>query len=139
MRLVLDTNVLVAAGRSRSGASNALLRAVDQGAFTMLASVPLFLEYEAVLTRDENLAAAGISAIAILDFLDYLALLVEPVRLSYLWRPQLGDVGDEMVLETAINGRADLLVTFNARHFTPAVRFGIDVASPGEALRRIAV
>ncbi|WP_429643066.1 PIN domain-containing protein [Skermanella aerolata] len=62
---------------------------------------------------------------------------MEPARLDYLWRPQLGDVADEMVLETAINGRADCIVTFNQRHFIPAARFGIDVVFPIDALRRI--
>jgi|SRR3954463_5664079 len=137
MRAVLDTNILVHARRSRHGASNALLRLADAGAFRMLASVPLFLEYEAVLTRPEHLLVANIKERAVLGFLNYLASIVEPVRLHYLWRPQLGDVADEMVLETAINGRADCIVTFNHRHFTPAGRFGIAVVFPNEALRRI--
>lgn len=137
MRAVLDTNVLIAARRSRSGASNALLRALDAAAFTALASVPLFLEYEAVLTRPQHLAAFGVSEAAVLGFLDYLAGRVEPIRLHYLWRPQLGDVADEMVLETAINGRAEAIITFNTRHFTAAGRFGIAAIWPEEALRRI--
>jgi predicted nucleic acid-binding protein len=71
------------------------------------------------------------------DFLDYFAGLVQPVKLNYLWRPQLSDVADEMVLETAINGRADCIVTFNKRHFGPAARFGIKIVWPDEAIRRI--
>ena len=137
LRAVIDTNILIAARRSRTGASNALLRAADGGAFTMLASVPLFLEYEAVLTRAEHLLASGLTQRQAMGFLDYLAGLVEPVRLHYHWRPQLGDVADEMVLETAINGRADCIVTFNARHFGPATRFGIEPIRPDEAMRRI--
>lgn len=137
LRAVLDTNILVAARRSRTGASNTLLRAVDTGAFTMLASVPLFHEYEAVLSRAEHLLASRLTPEQVAGFLDYLAGLVEPVRLHYLWRPQLGDVADEMVLETAINGRADCIVTFNIRHFGPATRFGIEPIRPDEAIRRI--
>ncbi|MGO1079773.1 putative toxin-antitoxin system toxin component, PIN family [Inquilinus sp. CA228] len=137
IRAVLDTNILVSARRSRMSASNALLRAVDQRRFRMLASVPLFLEYEAVLCRPEHLLAARLTPEAVAGFLDYLAGLVAPVRLHYLWRPQLGDVADEMVLETAINGRADCIVTFNAGHFAPADRFGIQIVSPAELLRRI--
>ncbi|MFA5122508.1 putative toxin-antitoxin system toxin component, PIN family [Zavarzinia sp.] len=135
--MVLDTTILVAARRSRQGASNALLRAVDAGAVRMLVSVPLFMEYEAVLSRAEHLLAARLTVREVSGFLDYLAGLVEPVRLHYLWRPQLGDIADEMVLETAINGRADCLVTFNTRHFGPAARFGIEVIRPDEAIRRI--
>ena len=103
----------------------------------MLASVPLFLEYEAVLSRPEHLLAAELTAPAVLGFLDHLAGLVEPVMLHYLWRPQLGDVADEMVLETAINGRADCIVTFNSGHFGPAPRFGVEIVTPGEMMRRI--
>jgi putative PIN family toxin of toxin-antitoxin system len=137
IRAVLDTNILISARRSRQGASNALLRAVDQGAFRMLASVPLFLEYEAVLTRPEHLLATQLTAQAAIGFLDYLASLVEPVRLHYLWRPQLGDVADEMVLETAINGRADCIVTFNHKHFGAAGRFSVEIVTPAEMMRRI--
>jgi putative PIN family toxin of toxin-antitoxin system len=137
LRVVLDTNVLIAARRSRTGASNALLRAVDERKFAMLASVPLFLEYEAVLCRAEHLLASRLTQPQVVGFLNYLAGLISPIKLHYLWRPQLGDVADEMVLETAINGRAHCIVTFNTRHFEPAIRFGIDVIRPDDALRRI--
>ncbi len=103
----------------------------------MLASVPLFLEYEAVLTRPEHLLAGRLTEQGVIGFLNYLAGLVEPVRLHYLWRPQLSDVADEMVLETAINGRADYIVTFNVGHFGPAGRFGIEIVTPAAVLRRI--
>lgn len=137
IRAVIDTNILISARRSREGASNALIRAADGGAFQMLASVPLFLEYEAVLTRPEHLLAFRLPAEAVLGFLDYLAGLIAPVRLHYLWRPQLTDIADEMVLETAINGRADCIVTFNAGHFAPASRFGVEIVTPAELLRRL--
>ena len=103
----------------------------------MLVSVPLFLEYEAVLTRPEQLLATGLTVSGVNGFLDYLAGIVEPVCLHYLWRPQLNDVADEMVLETAINGGAEFIVTFNQRHFAPASRFDIEVVFPDEAMRRI--
>ncbi|MDB5360908.1 MAG: hypothetical protein JWO51_2205 [Rhodospirillales bacterium] len=137
LRAVVDTNILVSARRSRESASNALIRAVDRNAFRMLVSVPLFLEYEAVLMRPEHLSSGNLTADAVAGFLDYLAGLVEPVKLHYLWRPQLFDVADEMVLETAINGRADCIATFNAGHFGPAARFGIEIVTPAELMRRI--
>jgi predicted nucleic acid-binding protein len=67
-----------------------------------------------------------------------LIALAEPVETHFLWRPQLRDPGDEMVLETAVNGRTDALVTFNVRDFgsVPAM-FGIDILLPREAFRRI--
>ncbi|WP_298326648.1 putative toxin-antitoxin system toxin component, PIN family [Asticcacaulis sp.] len=100
----MDTNVLVAAVRSRNGAANALLSAATTRRYRMLVSVPLFLEYEAVLTRPEHLVAAQVTEQDMLGFLDYLADIVEPVHINYLWRPSLNDPADEMVLETAING-----------------------------------
>ena len=70
--------------------------------------------------------------------LDALALVAEPIRISYLWRPLLPDPGDDLVLETAVNGRADAVVTFNRRDFEPvAARFGIEVLTPGEGVRRL--
>jgi putative PIN family toxin of toxin-antitoxin system len=138
VRLVLDTDVLTAALRSHRGASRLLLVAALQKRFELLDSVPLMIEYEAVLTREEHLAAAGASVEDVMTVLDALASVLEPVRLSFLWRPMLPDANDDMVLETAVNGRADLLVTFNRRHFEAAsATFGIDVESPAEAVRRL--
>jgi putative PIN family toxin of toxin-antitoxin system len=133
-RVVLDTNVLVAAARSRQGASFAVLQSMRQRHFIALASVPLMLEYEEVLKRPEQLAA-GLRTIALVDrFVDVLCMLVEPVHLYYLWRPQLRDAKDEMVLETALNGRADALITSNVSDFGPAEHFDLPVLTPGEFL-----
>ncbi|WP_201209904.1 putative toxin-antitoxin system toxin component, PIN family [Rhodocyclus purpureus] len=136
-RVVLDTNILVAASRSRLGASFALLQALRNGQYKALVSVPLMLEYEAVLKRPEQLAVSGRSVAMTDAFLDALCLCVELVHLHYLWRPQLRDPADEMVLETALNGRAELLVTLNVRDFGAASRFRLPVATPGEFLRQL--
>jgi putative PIN family toxin of toxin-antitoxin system len=134
----LDTDVVTAAFRSDRGASRRLLAGALSRRFELLVSVPLMIEYEAVLTRPEHLTAAGASVEDVATVLDALATVVEPVRLSYLWRPALPDANDDMVLETAVNGRADLLVTFNQRHFEAASSmFGIDVGSPTDAVRRL--
>lgn len=135
---MLDTDVLVAALRSDRGASRALLVSTFEGRCLSLVSVPLMIEYEAVLTRPEHLAASSLSHGDVQELLDALARVGAPTRLSYLWRPALPDAQDDMVLETAVNGRADLLVTFNLRHFKPASRnFGLSVVKPAEALRRM--
>ena len=91
------------------------------------------VEYEAVLTRQEHLDASGLSAPEMNEILDALAKVAVPVPLRFLWRPRLKDPADEMVLETAVNGRAERLVTFNLRHLaTPAREFGIRAMTPGE-------
>lgn len=104
LRAVIDTNILISARPSLASTSNAAIHAIDTGAFSILASVPLLMEYEAVLMRPERLLMFGLSGEAVTGFLNYLAGLIEPVKLYYFWRPQLTDVADEMVLETAING-----------------------------------
>jgi len=138
MRLALDTDVLVAGLRSATGASRRLLELLDEERFEAVANVSMMLEYEAVLKRPENLLAAGLSVKDIDDFLNSLAMLVAPVPSFFLWRPVLRDPADEHVLEAAINGQADAIVTFNVRHFAPAAgRFRLQVLRPGEVLRRL--
>lgn len=137
-RVVLDTDVVVAALRSPAGASAELLRRVHAQRLGMLASVPLFAEYEAVLTRPEQLRATQQSAAAMRRLLDELAERVLRVDGWFLWRPQLRDPADEMVLEAAANGRADALVSFNRRDFGDApARFGVVLATPGQFLRSL--
>src|SRR5438034_10972959 len=124
--------------RSPGGASAAILRAAQQSKITLLVSVPLAIEYEATCSEAEHRLAAGLSEREVEIFLDAVVAMAEPVKTHFLWRPQLRDPSDEMVLETAVNGRADGLVTFNVRDFgsTPA-QFGVEVLLPSEALRRI--
>lgn len=138
MRLLLDTDVIVAALRSPAGASAALLRAARNKELTILVSVPLFIEYEASCSKAEHRKAAGLSIKEVRHFLDGLAVIAEPVQIHYLWRPRLHDPADEMVLEAAVNGQAEALVTFNLRHFADVpAQFGILLMSPFEALRKI--
>jgi putative PIN family toxin of toxin-antitoxin system len=138
MRLVLDTDVIVAALRSPRGASAALLLAVRLGRATLLLSTALMLEYEAVCQREEHRLAAGLTPVDVGRFLDGLAVLAEPVEVYFLWRPQLRDAEDEMVLEAAVNGQAQAIVAFNQRDYGNApARFGIEMLLPAEAFRRI--
>lgn len=138
MRLVLDANVLVAAIRSDRGVSRLLLVAVLGRRCRVLVSASLLIEYEAVLKRAEHRAASGASIEDIDGLLDALARIAEPVEISYLWRPHLADPGDELVLETAVNGGADMIATFDLRHLAAAAaRFGIAAARPGTIVRRL--
>ena len=106
--------------------------------FETLGSVPLILEYEAVLKRPEHLAAIGSTTREIDLLLKTLVSVITPVPIRFLWRPVMSDSDDEMVLETAVNGSAEFLVTFNRRHFDKvAARFGIRVSSPREAVKEI--
>ena len=138
MRVVADTDVIVAAMRSPGGASAAILRAARLKKVTLLASVPLAMEYEAVCSQPEHRLAAGLRDWEVEVFLNALLAMTEPVETHFLWRPQLRDPGDEMVLEAAVNGRAEALVTFNIRDFgTTPERFGIALLLPRYLLQRI--
>jgi predicted nucleic acid-binding protein len=138
MRVLLDTDVIVAAMRSPRGGSAELLRRIDNGAATMLLSVALALEYEAKCMLAEHRLAAGLSLAEAGIFVDGLIAMAEPVQSHFRWRPQLSDPGDELVLEAAVNGRAVAIVTFNEKHLRETERrFGIAVIRPSEALRRI--
>lgn len=133
----MDTTVVIAGLRSPTGASAELLRMARREQITLLASVPLFVEYEAKCVEAEHRSAAGLSREDAEAFLDGLAAIVEPVTIHYSWQPQLSDPADEMVLEAAVNGGAKMLVTFNQRHFgTAPSRFGIELLLPSEALKR---
>lgn len=138
MRLVLDTNVVIAAMRSPGGASSALLQGIRLGRATALLSVPMALEYEAKCTQAQHHIAAGLSHSDSVDFVMAVIALAEPVKIHYLWRPRLKDPNDEMVLEVAVNGNADAIVTFNQKDYgvTPG-EFGIEVLLPREVIRRI--
>ena len=138
MRAVLDSTVLVAALRSDQGASRQLVVAALDRKFTLLLSVPLIIEYESVLTRQEHLDAAGLRAAEVAVILDSLVAVAEPVRFSFLWRPTLPDPADDMVLETAVNGMADMLVTFDRKHFADATRgFRLRIVKPADALEEL--
>jgi putative PIN family toxin of toxin-antitoxin system len=135
---VLDTSVVVAALRTRLGAGNAVLRLVAQRKVVAFATAPLFLEYEDALKRPEHQLVHGLTPEAVDRFLAELATLVEPVEVHFQWRPQSHDPNDEMVLETAINGHADALVTYNIKDFAEAgERFRISVLRPGDLLKKV--
>jgi putative PIN family toxin of toxin-antitoxin system len=138
LRVVLDTDVMVAGLSSATGASRRLLLAVLDGEVRMLLSTPLLVEYEAVLTRSAVLAMAGVSAEEVVAVLDELASLCAPVAFDYRWRPQARDPDDDLVLETAINGGAAVVASFNVADMQAgARRFGIAVERPAVVLRRI--
>jgi len=137
---VLDTDVVIAAMRSPTGGSAELLRRIDEGKATMLLTVALALEYEAICTLADHRLASGLDLLQVDLYVDTLIEMAEPVELYFRWRPQLRDPGDELVLDAAVNGRASAIVTFNERDLREArTNFDIEVLRPGEVLRRLKI
>lgn len=133
----LRHNVLVAALRSRQGASFALFDRLGTPAagYELHVSVPLVFEYEDVLRRqapDVGLSVEDVDAV-----LDFVCAVAHHRQIFFLWRPALRDPGDDMVLELAVEASADYLVTFNTRDFAGAERFGVRVITPRNLLRRL--
>ncbi|MEZ4712494.1 MAG: putative toxin-antitoxin system toxin component, PIN family [Caldilineaceae bacterium] len=134
-QVVLDTNILISAQRSRRGASAKLLSLVGLGQFEVHLSVALALEYEDVLLRYR--LEIGLTQDDVADLVDALCALSTLHEIYYLWRPYLRDPSDEFILELAVAARCDYIITFNQRDFAGAERFGIRLVKPGEFLHLI--
>lgn len=133
--MVLDTSVLVAAWRSRRGASFALISRLGRGPFDIAVSVPLVVEYESALRR-----FAGVSGLTDQDvgvFLDFVCSVARQQGIFFLWRPLLRDPNDDMVAEVAVAAGCGTIVTHNVRDFSGVDPFGIKVMTPGEFLKKI--
>lgn len=131
--IIIDTNVIVSALRSRTGWSRKMLIQVLRSELRAGVSVPLFIEYEAVLQRPAQRSAFGLTSSEVNDFLTGLAGVLHPIDISFLWRPQLKDPADEMVLEAAVNGSCSHIVTWNVRDFAQTVpRFHLQCLTPAD-------
>ena len=133
--IVLDTNVIIDALRSRRGASNKLLSLVGTQRFEIHDSVALILEYEEVLQRQRN--ELGLSEDEISVFIDSLCAMAHHHQIYFLWRPYLSDVNDDLVLELAVSANCEYILTHNVRDFRGSDRFGIQAITPKEFLQII--
>jgi len=134
-QVVIDTNVLISALRSRQGASFRVLSLVGGRAFDVNLSVPLVLEYEQVARALRWTGKPPWRYIS--DILDYLCAVGKQRRIHFLWRPREKDPKDDMVLEVAVAGDCDFIITYNKRDFAEAESFGLELLTPAEFLKRI--
>jgi putative PIN family toxin of toxin-antitoxin system len=134
-RVVLDTNVVVAAIRSRRGASFELLQRVGAGSFEIAVSVALVLEYESVLLR--HVGESHLTHQDVINLVDFLCEAGTWQEIFFLWRPYLRDPGDDLVLELAVAAGSGAVVTHNTRDFAGTERFGVEVLSPAAFLLRL--
>ena len=130
VNVVIDTNVLISALRSKQGASYKLLMALPENLYRPNVSVPLFVEYEAV-TKREGLIS-GLSAADVDVILDYFLSQSCIREIFYLWRPHLKDPKDDLVLELAVESQSEFIVTFNKKDFRGIDRFGVRAITPQE-------
>lgn len=135
LRVVLDTNVVIAAMRSRRGASFRVLSLIGDPRFEIAISVPLVLEYESVAFRPS--AGVSLTAQAVDAILDQICSVGRETPIYFQWRPHLRDAGDELVLELAVAAGCRYIVTYNSRDFEGCEQFGIQAISPAEFLRLI--
>ena len=135
MRIVLDTNVLVAAARSRRGASYALLSSLPHARFEPVVSVPLFLEYRDLLLRPENLFQRPAAQAE--GFLDFLLSVRRLQKIFFFWRPALPDPDDDLILELAVAGGCRYIVTHNLRDFRGVEKWGVTAVTPSDFLKLI--
>lgn len=135
LKIVIDTNVIVSALRSRNGASFKLLSLIDTELFSINLSVPLFLEYEAVTKREQHRFTLNDQDIE--DILNYIAQTAEKREIFYLWRPYLKDPNDDLVLEVAVESASQYIISYNLRDFEGINRFGIEVITPKTLLERL--
>lgn len=136
LRIVIDTSVLVAAARSRRGASFAIVKQIPSNLFQPCLSVALYVEWQQVLSRPENIPP-GVSSETVAGFLRYIASESYLQEIYFLWRPVLKDPNDDMVLELAVASQSKMIVTHNVADFAGADRFGIEVLRPGSFLSRM--
>lgn len=136
MRVVLDTSVLVAAARSRQGASFQLVSQLPSPHFQIALTVALYTEWQAVLTRPEHLPPGATPAMA-LGFVRYMASVAHLQDVHFLWRPFLRDPDDDMVLECAVASGSGCIVTHNVRDFSRAEALGVAAFTPAEFLKQL--
>lgn len=131
MRVVLDTCILVAAWRSRTGASFELLRLLRDEKFEIAVTVPLVVEYESALLRHLSRGQRRSDVTAVIDFL---CLVAHKQDVFFLWRPLLRDPNDDMVAEAAVASQSSAIVTHNRADFAGVERLGVRVLAPADFL-----
>jgi len=134
-QIVLDTNVFVTALRSKRGASYKLLSLIDSQMYQINLSVPLVIEYEAITKRQAD--ELELTTHEIDDIIDYLVLLANRWQIHYLWRPQLNDPNDDMLLELAVTANCKFIITYNLQDFKGVEKFNVEVVTPKDFLRII--
>jgi putative PIN family toxin of toxin-antitoxin system len=136
MLIVLDTSVLVAASRSRNGASFRVVSMLPSPEFEIALTIAVYTEWQAVLTRPEHLPS-GVTVDMALGFVRYLASVAHLQDVHFLWRPFLRDPDDDMVLECAVASGCEFIVTHNVKDFRRVEELNVRAITPADFLNRL--
>ena len=137
-RVVIDTNIIISAQRSRRGASSKLISLIGTGLFEIHVSIPLILEYEAILSRHRT--SLGLSQDDVVDLIDaFCALSIHHQQIHFRWRPFLPDENDEFILDLAVAAQCDYIITYNQKDFVGVEKFSIEVLDAKTFLQTIGV
>ena len=138
MLVTLDTNILYQALKSKTGASYFILQQVRNSRIRIALSVPVFQEYQDVLSRDKSLKDFGLRLSDIEQFLRFIAYAGKTYAIYFLLRPNLKDESDNMIVELAITSQSDYLITSNVKDFKDAeLKFNqLKIISPGEFVKK---
>jgi putative PIN family toxin of toxin-antitoxin system len=133
--VIIDTNVILSGLKSQKGQSYKILQKILNGGIHFAISVPLVLEYEAVLKRELNRDIFTDRDIN--DFINFICKAGEPTKIYYLWRPFLKDPYDDHILEVAITANCKYIITYNKKDFEKAKDIGIQAITPYEYMEMV--
>ena len=135
----MDTNISIGTMLGRQGNNVEVVRACLKGTLQPLIGETLFLEYEDVLSRSELFLPSPLSRRERTELFAAFLSTCEWVPLYFSWRPNLRDEGDNHLVELAIAGGADVIVTHNAKDFKDAeLRFPeLRIVSPLALLKEL--
>ena len=133
----MDTNVFIAAMLSPSGESRDTLRACLEGRAHPLMGAALFHEYEDVMLRSEPMRKCPLQPVDRQTLFEAFLSVCDWVKVYFLWRPNLPDEGDNHLVELAIAGGAETIVTNNVRDVRRGeLSFpGLKILTPAEFLK----
>ena len=137
MRVVVDTNVLVAGLIGGKGPNREILRYCLKGQLQPFMGNALYLEYQDLLNREKIQSLCKQTTVSLMEFLDGFASICTPIDARYLWRPNLKDEADNHLVELAIAAQAKYIITNNVADFAQAQlkQLGYEVITPEQLLR----
>ena len=137
MLVTLNTNILYQALKSSKGSSYFILQQIRNRKIQIALSVPVFLEYQDVLTRDKSLEDFELQLNDVQKFLRFIAYISKVYEIFFLLRPNLKDEKDNKIVELAVTSQSDYLITSNIRDFKKAeLKFDqLRIITPGNFVK----